>query len=170
MSDDRDIRQILKQREMEDKLRELGRLPNDEFLRKQMQLESSGGIDTQHPEIKQGLQEGTSAIGDYGLMPNTIKELMKRNPEDPSMQKLSAIPEDDVPFVLNNNNQLQTEVARKLADHVLNRQQGDEDRATYAWQYGHNLTPSRISEQKLDDNDRVKKFRQLRDFFNKKNK
>ena len=48
------------------------------FLKNISQIESRGGEDMNHPEIKSGIHKGTKAIGRYGLMPNTVGEVLNR--------------------------------------------------------------------------------------------
>ena len=42
-------------------------------------LESSGGKQLQHKPMSSGIHEGTKAMGEYGLMPNTAQQLARSN-------------------------------------------------------------------------------------------
>lgn len=143
-----------------------------EFLEKIEQIESSGGQDTDHPVItKANLQQGTSAIGRYGLMPNTIRELVNRRrirgTASPDMMDLSQASPEEIKSRLEASPELEDQFANDLANHVIRRQGGDEDRAAYSWLQGHNLTPDEITPDVLDSSDYVNKFRRLGPMVNK---
>jgi len=42
-------------------------------------VESSGGLNTNHPEIKVGLNKGSHALGRYGLTPLLVREMAGKN-------------------------------------------------------------------------------------------
>lgn len=90
------------------------------FLHYISQLESSGGKNLDHEEVETGPLKGETAEGPHALMPSTKTELMNRYP--------SALQEDSSP----------EEFDKKLAEHVLNRAQGDETTAAGLWRHGHN--------------------------------
>jgi hypothetical protein len=141
-------------------------MPSDnikKFLEKTAQIESSGGKQLNHPEIESGIHSGDSAVGQYGLMPNTIKEILNRTKEQstPDIEALRVLPNEVVNREIASNPMLEDEVARKLAEHVLQRQLGDEEKAAYSWQYGHNLPPSRITPEILESSPRIQKWRKL---------
>ena len=125
----------------------------DDFLNRIAQLESSGGENTDHPEVKSGLQKGSTAIGTYGLMPNTIREILNRkrlaNQLQPADQELMKMNDDQIREKVSSDPDLEKALAQQLATHVLQRQKGDEDRAAYSWNMGHNLSPQRITDDKL---------------------
>ena len=50
----------------------------DNFLEAIAGVESSGGVNFNHPTIKTGIHKGQRAAGTYGLMPNTVKEVVNR--------------------------------------------------------------------------------------------
>lgn len=137
------------------------------FLRKIAQLESSGGLQTDHPVIeKEGLQQGQKAIGTYGLLPNTIEELINRRRMEGTMtDDLNQLDGQDQEFVrtyVDADPKLQKDLAATLARHVLARQQGDENKAAYAWNTGHNLFPGQISDDQLETNPYVDKFKKIK--------
>lgn len=43
------------------------------------QVESSGGLNTQHKEVKSGLNRGDTAVGRFAMMPKTIKDLVNKD-------------------------------------------------------------------------------------------
>ena len=141
--------------------------PNiQDFLSKIEQIESSGGKDTDHPVItKDNLQQGTKAIGRYGLMPNTIKELVNRRrirgTVSPEMKDVSQMDPESMKSYIEANPGLEDTFANDLANHVVQKQQGDPDKMAYSWQMGHNLQPDEITPEVLDSSDYVQKYRRL---------
>lgn len=134
-----------------------------------MQLESSGGQNTQHEPMESGIQAGTTAIGKYGLMPNTVKELVNRRrvrgTSTPELQDLGQMPPDKMKEYIEANPQLEEELANELATKVITRQQGDPERAAYSWKQGDNLKPDEISDDQLNANPYVQKFRRLNEMM-----
>lgn len=131
------------------------------------QLESSGGKNIAHPTIETGLQEGQTAIGNYGLLPNTVREVLnsmkhRGAPIPPELQNTLPLTDKGLAGKLIEKPELQNAVAGDLMSRVLNRSGGDEDKAAYMWNTGHNLDPNSITPEKLDTNPYVEKFRKLR--------
>lgn len=144
-----------------------------DFLNKIMQVESSGGKDYNHPVITApNLQEGTRAIGRYGLMPNTVKELVNRRrlrgTVSPEMLELTDLPSEEIKARLEASPELEDQFANDLATHVLQRQGGDEDKAAYSWIQGHNLSPNEITPETLDQSPYVQKFQRVNQTLNPK--
>ena len=135
-----------------------------------MQLESSGGTNTNHPTVQNGLQAGTTAIGKYGLMPNTVKELINQRRQTgtmtPELQDLDNMSPDDMKSYIEKNPDLESQFANSLATKVIHKQGGDEDRAAYSWKYGDNLTPDQIPNEVLQSNPYVQKFKRVGDLLN----
>ena len=141
------------------------------FLEKIEQIESSGGQNTNHPVITApNAQQGTSAIGRYGLMPNTIKELVNRRrlrgTASPDMIELSQLPPDQIKAKVEASPDLEDQFANDLANHVIRKQGGDEDKAAYSWLQGRNLQPDDITPEQLNSSDYVNKFRRLGPMIN----
>lgn len=140
------------------------------FLRTIAMLESSGGRDIDHKPIESGLQQGQQAIGKYGLLPNTVQELINRRRQsgeiESEIEDLNQLDQGTLRDRLEQNPDLQEKLADQLAERVISRQQGDLDKAAYSWNRGHNLTPDRISLDKLNSNDYVQKFRNLMNQLN----
>jgi hypothetical protein len=129
----------------------------DKFVKDMSMLESSGGINTDHKTIQHGIHTGDAAVGSYGLMPNTVDDLITRYgtvPEDLKGLTTGELKEQLTPAQ-------EQALADQLGHHILSRQKGDKNRAAYAWQYGHNLTPDRIPATTLDENERVRRYRNL---------
>lgn len=135
------------------------------FLTNISEVESRGGQDTNHPEIQNGIHAGTSAIGRYGLMPNTVKEVINRmklrgtlTPEMAELQQLDPV---KLKETLEANPQIEDQIAGTLAERVLQRQ-GDEDKAAFSWNQGHNLKPQQIDAMDYKNSDYVKKYNSLK--------
>lgn len=136
------------------------------FLEKIKMIESSGGIDTDHREMKEGIHKGHSAYGSYGLMPNTIQEIVNRARIEkglmsPEYQEIHQKDPDTVKALLSEKPELEEKLARDLAIRLLKRMP-DEERAAYGWNMGHNLSPDRITKEKLNAHPYIQKFRNLR--------
>lgn len=146
------------------------------FLKTISQIESSGGQNYAHPEVHAGIQAGTSGIGRYGLMPNTVKELINRRRQSgtmtPELQDIDSMPPEQIKAHLEANPGLEDQLAEGLATHVLQRQMGDEDKAAYSWTMGHNTPNQQITPDKLNDlttkgGQYVDKFRKIKELLNK---
>jgi hypothetical protein len=144
----------------------------DEFLRKITQLESSGGIDTDHRRVTTGLHKGDTAMGSFGIMPKTADEFVNRRkmkgefgPDEAIMKQMS--PEQLKEF-LAGNERVEANLARDIGEHVLKRSKGDEDKAAYMWNMGHNKKASSIDGEDLAESDYVRKFRRLKNLLSGK--
>jgi len=138
-----------------------------DFLERIKQIESSGGKNFNHPEITlDNLQKGDRAIGNYGLMPNTVKEIISRkrlkNEVTPEMVELYKLSPDVLKQTLEKNPNIEQHLAEELAKHSLEKQEGNEEKAAYSWLKGHNLNPEQITPEILDDSNYVQKYRNLR--------
>lgn len=123
--------------------------PSDAFLQAISQIESSGGKNTNHPVSNAPIQAGQKAIGQYGMMPNTVDEMMKRSGTRGPASIMPGSPAED-------------QMAHQLADRVLNRVQ-DPNMAAYAWHSGHNLTPEQIQQRDYLNDPYVQKFQKIRE-------
>lgn len=148
-------------------------MPNiKDFLQKIEQLESSGGKNTEHPVITaDNLQQGTRAIGRYGLMPNTVQEIVNRRrlrgTVSPEMLDVSKMNPDDMKRYIESNPGLESQLAGDLANKVITNQVGDEDKAAYSWINGSNLKPDDIQDEDLNNSNYVQKYRSLKALMNK---
>lgn len=141
----------------------------DEFLRKIAQLESSGGKDTEHRRMTAGIHEGDAAMGQFGIMPKTADEFVNRRkmrgqfgPDEAIMKQMS--PEELKQF-LADNERVETNLAKDIGEHVLRRSGGDEEKAAYMWNMGHNKKASSIDDAALAESPYVKKFKRLKDLL-----
>lgn len=138
-----------------------------DFLKKIREIESSGGKNTNHKRMPAGIHQGTSAVGDYGIMPNTALETLNR------MRLSSELPEDyqrylntspeEMEDALRTNPELYNSVAEYNANRALERTDGDEEKAAYMWNQGLNLNPDNIDDDILNSAQYVQKFRKLKD-------
>lgn len=122
------------------------RVQRDNFLNAISQIESSGGKNINHPISNAPLQMGQQAVGQYGLMPNTIQEMEHRAGRSPATVEPGSPDEQ--------------QIANQLAGHVLNKFQ-DPNMAAYAWHSGHNLTPEQIQERDYMNDPYVQKFQKI---------
>lgn len=134
----------------------------DLFLKKIAQIESNGGTNFNHQTIKSGPQAGQTAIGTYGLLPNTVDEIVSRT-KDPSLKNLVEMSPEEQKTYLESNPAKEKLVAQHLAEHVLNKQGGDEEKAAFAWNQGHNLSSDTIDKRNYQDSPYVQKFNKISD-------
>lgn len=135
-------------------------------------IESSGGKNLNHDTINYGIHKGDAAIGEYGIMPKTAKEFVNRRkmqnqygPDEALMSKMSS---NELSEFLKNQDRVEQNLAEDIADRVIARSNGDMEKAAYMWNQGHNKLASSIDDKNLDSSDYVKKFRNIRDYLDKK--
>jgi hypothetical protein len=145
-----------------------------QFLDLIRQIESSGGKDLDHTTIKSGIHKGDAAIGGYGIMPNTAQEFIKRRelkgqigPDEALVQQMNPT---QLKEFLSNQRRIEENLAEDIADRVLTRSNGDEEKAAYMWNQGHNKLASEINKDMLDSSGYIKKFRGVRDLVDKNKK
>lgn len=135
----------------------------DEFLRKIAKVESSGGTNFNHQQIKSGIQKGDQAIGAFGLMPNTVDEIINRGTDIPHADDILSMDPQEKKKYLEDNPDVEYALARRLASQVLDKQNGDQEKAAFAWNQGHNLSPDQIEKRGYEDSDYVQKFNKVAD-------
>ena len=130
------------------------------------QLESSGGKNVKHRTMASGLHAGQAAMGEYGLMPQTVQEFVTRRkrrgqfgPDEALMAQMN--PEQLTEF-LAGQDRVEQGLASDFADLVLKRAKGDEEKAAYMWNTGHNRPISQIDQDRLDKSQYVQRFRKLK--------
>ena len=140
----------------------------DNFLKTISMNESSGGKNTNHRQMKDGLHAGDSAVGQYGLMPNTIKEMAGRMGKDHPMSKYAKMDNNAVAQSLKSNPNDEGEVAKFMANHLNDKFKGDQNKMAYSWFQGHNLTDDHFNTSHKDyqNHDYVKKFNKHKEQFN----
>lgn len=129
----------------------------DDFLKPIRQIESNNGKNTNHRMLESGMHKGQRAIGDYGLMPLTVNEVVNRS-GDKELEPLLGMGPEEKKEYLESNPGMQHKVAKNLAELVLKNNNGDFKKAAYAWNQGHNLGPDTIEDRDYKSHDYVKKF------------
>lgn len=146
---------------------EFGTQPEDTFLWNIQQLESSGGKYIFH---KYHNQE-KAAIGKWGLKRPTINEMINRYRQQlpKSILLLSHMSYSQIHQYFQMRPDIELEIARLLARHLMMKHQGNATKMAYAWRFGHNLSPFRITKNHLKNSNYVRKFKRLNSInpFNK---
>jgi hypothetical protein len=143
-----------------------------DFLEKISFLESSGGKNVAHKRMLAGPHAGEAAMGQYGIMPNTAEEFITRRkrrgqfgPDENIMSQMS--PEQLTEF-LAQQKRIEQNLAQDIGEHLLRRTGGDEEKAAYMWQMGHNLDPKKITPETLERSERVQRFRRTKEMIGPK--
>jgi len=128
-------------------------------------MESSDNPDVKHPPVKKGVNKGDTAIGQYGLMPNTIRELANRAEKsgqetisDDIIQSSSNLQIEDM---LKNRPELMDLYVNRLMKHVMDKSKNNPEEAYLRWLYGHNLPDNRIQRLKKSDDKTMKRMRDI---------
>jgi len=123
-----------------------------EFLKPIKKIESNDGKNFNHPVIKDGIHKGQRAIGNYGLMPLTVIDIVKsfgkNAPKD--LVEVSKMDPKAMKEFLESRPDLEDKLAIKLASKVLANQKGDKEQAAFAWHQGHNYGYDSVK-NKLND-------------------
>lgn len=139
----------------------------DRFLKIIGMIESSGGKYFGHSPMTTGIQAGTTAIGTYGLMPRTIREVARRRGEalTPEELAVSRLGPAEMKAKMEAEPGLGSEraYAEQLANYVLEKQQGDPEKAAYAWFKGHNLPPKEVEKRGYEEHPYVQKYKKFRE-------
>lgn len=140
-------------------------MDKEKFLKLISMIESSGGKNFNHKKVQSGVQEGDEGIGKYGLMNNTVQELINRErrgmaPHQEEYYTLRNKPSEEVKQYLESNPKAEDMFAKQLADKVGLQ---DPDKAAYMWNMGHNINREKISDDQLDTSPYVDKFRKLKE-------
>lgn len=137
-----------------------------QFLSRIGQLESSDGQNFNHTSIQNGIQAGTTAMGTYGLMPNTVQEIAHRAPSS-VISPIAALPPDQMKEAIESNPEVEQQIAHQLAQHVLRRQDNDE-KAAYAWHMGHNLSPEQVQQRDYLNDPYVRRYQKIKNSLSNK--
>lgn len=129
----------------------------NEFLNNISQIESNGGRNVNHPVMQSGMHKGMSAIGRYGMMPYTVQDIARQSP-NPQIQQLAQVPPEQLKPLLESHPNIEQHVAQILANQVLTKTGGDDVKAAYMWNQGHNLDPNKIDDNKLMSSDYTQKY------------
>jgi hypothetical protein len=153
---------------------EYGSHPQDTFLKNIEQIESSGGTNLNHPEMKHGIHKGTKAIGRFGLMPLTLQDISKnlKNKKsmlkmavgdrlhDPELEAIADMDPRDIEAYIKSKPELEVRAARYLAS-KLDVMDGDELDKAYRWNKGSNLSKAQIDKRNRDQADYIKKYKTI---------
>lgn len=152
------------------------------FMKLIKAMESSGGTNTRHVAVDKGIHEGDTAIGNYGIMPNTAKEIAVRREREgegtPSDDVIKNLQNPQVEQLLKENPSLAKQYAEFMAKRVLDKTKGDPIAGMTAWHYGHNMSPSQLKDtmdrnpsyvdkvnQRIDENNLQSKMPSLMDLM-----
>lgn len=134
------------------------------FMKLIKAMESSGGKDTKHQVLDSGIHSGDSAVGDYGIMPNTVKEVAKRRLRDneaiPSDDVVSNLDNNQVQTILKENPELAENYTKYLAEKIMDKTKGDPELGMTGWHFGHNLSADKLKEKAKANPDYINKVDQ----------
>lgn len=131
-------------------------LKRQRFLKAMAHIESNNGQNLNHQPAQIGVNAGDVALGKYGFMPNTIRELapLAGHPE------LSDADDSTIQKQFENAG-IQDKFANAMYN-KLNEQTDDPEKQAVMWQFGHNKVPSDLSKKNYQN--RLKKFRVLNSY------
>jgi hypothetical protein len=132
----------------------------DQLLQILSQIESNNGANTNHPIITHGPDTGTQAIGRYGLTNATVDDTIKNNPNLKNI--LGQMDPVSKKQYLESHPDIEKNIAGSLADRLLQRYGGDENKVAYAWNHGSYLDPNRITDETLNKDSYTQKFQRLK--------
>lgn len=130
------------------------------FLKLIKAMESSGGKDTDHKPMDAGLHAGDAAIGEYGIMPNTAKEMAGKGKIGPSDEVIRNLPNSEVSQILKENPELAEQYVKLMAEKLMQKTKGDPVMGMTGWMYGHNLPPESLKEKARQNPSYVDKVNQ----------
>jgi hypothetical protein len=129
-------------------------------------IESSGGKNLAHPEVEDGINAGTKAYGQYGLMPlqvidtlNHDKHLSAKYPKLASMNYLQD--QDQIHSALKKDPELEKAVANSHWKRLRDRFDGNVDKMAYAWLHGISGT-LKATDDEIKQHPYVQKYHKFR--------
>lgn len=125
-------------------------------------IESSSGKNKNHKTVESGLNTGHTAGGSTGLMPLTIKDIVRQNPSlHQKYGHLRGMSADEITDFTNKNEHAESEIANAHWNRLINIFPNSPSRRAYAWRRG--ITASlKASDEKVESHPYVKKFNELR--------
>jgi hypothetical protein len=121
-------------------------------------IESSGGKNKNHAMTNVGVNKGHTAGGATGLMPITIQEAVRHNPD---LQKkyghLLKMDHHAVTAAINGDSQMENDIANHHWDHLGKVFRGNKQKMAYAWRNGIKAA-STADETKISTHPYVQKF------------
>lgn len=146
----------------ESTISDFGHEPIDRFLWNIMQVESSGGKNTNHKTMRTGIHKGQKAVGRWGLMPHTITEMLNRMKTDkvsnPPLEKMRGMNSNELDSHFRNNPKHELSVARFMGNFAMKRQGNDVNRAAYAWLMGHNDSYAKSPDHHINNHYYVRRY------------
>jgi len=112
-------------------------------------MESRDGADIDHDVMTKGMHKGTSAMGEYGLMPKTAQDMAK-NSKEPLDQIVKNANPTQVEEILKGNPQAYERYVDKYLDKAVGRSPDPVD-AAVRWHGGVNMKNSDVKEYIEDD-------------------
>lgn len=130
------------------------------FLKTTSMIESSGGKNLDHPKVAHGLHAGDRAVGQWALMPKTVKEIAGRMADDSEIAPYAQMNSKKISQKLSQNPHHEKQMASFLANKLYDKFGGDENKMAYAWNQGHNIEPKSFDTDRKDylNHDYVKKY------------
>lgn len=126
------------------------------FLDALSAVESNHGLRTHHRTMQSGIHKGSSAYGNYGLMPLTVKDAIKH---DKDYSYLTELDDKSLKEELHNNPEIEKRVLDTLYSRLDKNMLGDPYKMAYAWNQGTSLRSGDVDKRgDLEDKDYVKKF------------
>lgn len=121
-------------------------------------IESNSGKNLKHPTVKYGLNAGHKAGGQFGMMPITAKETVKKNRSlRDRYSHLLAASHTDITKFLNSNSEASKEIASAHFDRLLKIFPKDSLKRAYAWNNGISGA-MKASKEEIVSHPYVKKF------------
>jgi hypothetical protein len=137
--------------------------PRERFNRISKYLESSGGKNLSHEPITSGPNAGQTAGGESGILPETLKDIVKQSkmkglPVDPSLQGLVKQPNEDITKSLTEDRSADEKAQSLAKDFVMNKAGDNEPKAAYLWRTGHNQDINKVPTEKITSHPYVKEY------------
>lgn len=129
-------------------------------------IESSGGLNTNHPMVQEGPNAGTTAYGQYGLMPMQIVDTANHDRhisgKYPQLLHMDYKKDQNKIFqILKANPDLEKQIANSHWKRLNDRFSGDENRMAYAWLNG--ITGAvHASEDEVNNHPYVQKYNKFK--------
>lgn len=105
------------------------------FLNAISKIESAGDNEALGQPIKYGMDKGKLAIGKYQFTPSTI-DTIADNSNDPGIQSLSGLPDEEKQKVLFSHPELQDKMANEHLNRISRLVGKDPQKLAYAWNQG----------------------------------
>lgn len=115
----------------------------DKYKRINRIMESRDGQNINHRIMQSGIHEGTSAMGEYGIMPTTAQDMLKHS-KDPLDQLIVDSDPNRVEEILKGNPQVYDRLVDKETNKIANKTE-DPVAASLLWNAGSNHSSDEIN-------------------------